>query len=757
MLRMKDGKRRRRVAKIQTSPGPSDAESVSEHRQLDNEAGGISEIIIEKDNPALKPAPGWHYLAIFLIPAVLYIVNPNWLFQNPGHMDPWYYFGLFKTFPRFHNLVPTYAGERMVWVFPGWVLVHLLGQVPGVIALHCSVFLASLYLLHDILRRLSDNQTAFAAAAVLGCHACFIGSNSWDYVESMSIALILATIALLVRGSSSPCPSRYVFFSGIAWAGVLYSYLAWAFLTPAYLYLVFRLIHKGRGTVREILSSAITVVCGGVAISLVLGSIYFLLGGHGIFFYINVISAIALSHITKNLVLMDPHWYRGASWLVFPLLAFAMAVVLALFSFLRKICLPDPCKAMIWFYLLCSFAMIYLTVRPLQLMAFSYFASVLMPGAFVILGITVLKVPTAMRGFLFYPTVAIGGLISIAPLAVRGLYTRELKYGLAVPLLLAVLAMIWRLIDQSSSALWSISVLFLSGASFGLAPGYATIAWTMDYRGRDISERVSRAMDAIIVRLPNDKYPVFWIDNYGSQLSAEYRGIMCSFITFRESMQSFPKVDRHYPPGTRIFTATEQQDITTGALYRLARAGMAATQVGQDLVRHNGTSYWITSLEVLPGTMANIRRGFQVVGLSDMDAAAFDTYHRASRRLGTKGFRVKRMTFAESGVYQFEIRYRLSGGSLTFGALSANDYGNAWIEQSKTPLEEDGEQVSWFRLGVKAGEPVDLALQRDSPLRERRDYFLTPPKLVVLRDTTNASPGAFDLVIEKPASASPPP
>ena len=58
-------------------------------------------------------APYWHYLVILVIPAVLWLINPNWLFQNLGHTDPWYYFGEFWHFPHFQSLLPTYAGERM--------------------------------------------------------------------------------------------------------------------------------------------------------------------------------------------------------------------------------------------------------------------------------------------------------------------------------------------------------------------------------------------------------------------------------------------------------------------------------------------------------------------------------------------------------------------------------------------------------------------------------------------------------------------
>jgi hypothetical protein len=164
----------------------------------------VSALSSENERWVPDPVPRWHYVAVFLIPVFLWMVNSNWVFNNIGHMDPWFYFGLFKHFPRIHNLLPSYPGERMTWVFPGWVLVHLLGHVHGVIVLHWSLFLISLYVLHYILRRLTDSRTAFAGTVLLGFYPCFIGSNGWDYLEGLSIALFLTSIALLLKASTSP-------------------------------------------------------------------------------------------------------------------------------------------------------------------------------------------------------------------------------------------------------------------------------------------------------------------------------------------------------------------------------------------------------------------------------------------------------------------------------------------------------------------------------------------------------------------------
>jgi hypothetical protein len=688
-----------------------------------------------------EPAPWWHYFVIFLIPAVLWSINPNWLFENLGHMDAWYYFGLFKTFPRFHNLLANYPGERMTWVFPGWVLVRWLGQVAGVIALHCGVFLISLYLFHYILRRLCDNLTAFAGAVLLGCHSCFIGSNGWDYVESMSIALLLTNIAILVKASFSARPQRYLFVSGMAWAALLYSYLAWTFLIPAYFCLGYGLIFPQRPAKGRIALSLLTVFCGGAATSLILAAIYYSLGGQRIFFYENVKMAIGLSQMTKNPYVTDSHWLGNASWLLFPALALGIAVVMAIRSLAGKIRLSRRVNALLGFYLLCWAAMIGLTIHQLRLLEFSYFASILMPGTFVVLGMWLFKPPANVPRFLFLATLAAGGMISVLPMGFHILYALGHVVGLYGPLALVAIAAVWRWIDRSSPVFWSLSILSVCGAVTGLLPGFPAAAWVMDYDGPQTSERVSRAMDAIIARLPADQYPRFWIDNSGARLTPEYRGIMCSFMVYRQSMWGFPKVDRTYSPGVHVFTITEQKEVTAGSLYRLARAGMAASVAGQDLISYHGISYWISDLLILPPSMENMRIGYEPVSLGREDSIAFEVGQGAPIS--------RRMIFAKPGVYQFELHYQLAGGGLTFGSLS--DSGG-WMERSSPPLEEAREQVSWFRLGVKAGAPVDLAAQADAAPNARPLRFVTPPKLEVFRDTGGAAPETFDFPMDRSAS-----
>jgi hypothetical protein len=390
-----------------------------------------------------------------------------------------------------------------------------------------------------------------------------------------------------------------------------------------------------------------------------------------------------------------------------------------------------------------------MTIRPNRLLAFDVRTSILIPGVFLTLAITVFRVPAQTRLWLYYLVTALAVLTCLAPLARTGLYEIAFHRGFIVPATLLILVLACaKLLRWADTPTWAVAVGLFAAVSFGLIPASTGTAWRMDYKGPDISERTTQAMKIVSRRLPPDRYPIFWYNDVDDHFSAEYRGIMCAFLTINESMLQFPKVSKHFGSGARIIALTEQRDVMPAASYILGRKDMPVALRSQDLIDYGGTSYWITQMEVLPLRMENLRRGFQSVRDDSGDERSLDFGRSYIRRGNTAAFH-KTITVPESGVYQFEVRYRTSGDSLIFGALSPGADGTKWIEQSGHALEEDGNQVRWFRLGAKAGTPVNLAIQLDCPANAP-PVFPVSPKLAVLRDTTGASLEVFDFLLQRP-------
>ncbi len=559
--------------------------------------------------PPRLSAPLWHYLLLCCFPALLTLINSNWAFQNLGHMDAWYYFGDFRHFPRFHLLAPDHIGnypnERIPWIFPGLVLVRLFGHVNGVFLLHCLVLVACLLLTHYILLRTTDYRTALAGAVLLGAYPCFIGATGWDYVDSMQMLLLAASIALLVKAARSGAHATlYVFLSGAAWSGILYLFLPWAAFTPIYFWLAVSLTAPGREFRRAAPRIAGILLLAGAFATAALWAIYLLLGAHGFFYRLNLMMALSLSNVSSN-PWISATWYREPTWLIVPVLALGLAALWSAASRFGLVTLPPERKWLLWFYLLCFAVMVGFTVHQTRLLASDHHMSVIIPATYVALGITVLRVPAPVRPWLFYTVVALAGTVSLSTLASPGSFHALLHWqaqlGGAV-LITALAAFSWWRHRQGHALCWAAIVLTLAAMSTALVPAYPGLAWKENYHGRESYERVARAIDVVMQRLPQDALPTFWFDNESDPLTGEFRGVMCAFLAHGQSQMHFPALDltRPFQGSEHLIVMTRDRAGAETARAVLARAGMPSLVKSQDLVQSGDASFWLAELQLLP-------------------------------------------------------------------------------------------------------------------------------------------------------------
>jgi hypothetical protein len=699
----KDGGNRRRKSAPQPLQ-PQKPEPSIDHRRA---AAALFNPIWQAFTTEVAPGPRfWHYLLIAVLPAIFTLLNRNWLFENGPHMDPWYYFGHLLHYPRFHNMLPEYPGERITWISAGYVFVHILGHLPGLITLHIVVVLATLFTLYYLLVRLVDGPTALLTTVALGCNSYFIGPNGWDFPEGLMFLFVLLSLALVVsdRGSKE---WLFLLLSGMTWAALLYTYVAWIALTPAYLYAVVLMVRRSGPILRTTVRVACWTGAGWLATSVSCAGLYALMGGRGFFFRRNIVQALNIGVRLKVSPWVDPDWIHKCTWLIFPVVAFLMASVAILPRFHQK---PGR-RALLAFHLLAVAAMVWLTFRPVRILAFDYHASILVPGVFLVFALQLFRVPNGATRLEWGVLLVAVTALSLAPLGSRFLANH------APPVILVVLAAFvilllacFNLFRPGRRSVWAAMVLLFAGASYALTPPATTTAWFYPYNGYAMSERVSMALKLIGGRIPANTYPAFWIDakELRAPLASEFRAIMCAFFTQSRSMWLFPLVDKVYEPGARLFLLSEQQDITAGPGYNLARNGMASRVVSQDRLSYDGVSYWVTQLEVLPPTLANFRKGFI--------------------RQDTPVAPGVSSTFTAAGIYQFELTGFPAG--IHFGALQAD--GRTWLEESGPAVNENGESILWFRLAVSAGEPVQLAVRSSGgePLANSAGL-----KISVLRDS----------------------
>ena len=566
------------------------------------------------------PVPWRNRLALFLLPCGIFILNPNWPFQSLWNMDPWYYFGEFIHFPHYQRLSAGYPGERLMWILPGFLLTHLLSPVYGLLALHLVFFWMAVGSMYYVVNRITDSRTALVTSCLLGCHPLFIGANGWSYLDGACIGYFLLTFALIVKAVSSRSSGLYLIFAGASWASLVYTYILWLALTPCCVFLYYALSPRDRreSIIKALWSLAYFVAffsAGAIILTLCLQAIHMLLygEGRGFFFYNNI--ATGLYHLTLAKSTWSSNnfdWIPRASWIVFPVLIFVLSIGLLLQYWRGATKLSTPDMVSIAIYLYCFLFLVVMTLRPNHLLEFDYFASMLIPPAFFVLALTVLKVPEALRGSQFYIFLALACGVCLAPLSKVNFYRLGLVHGLAFPYLIGLAAVAIGVMAPKQNSNWLLILCFLSFASFPLVPAYPGLAWRAQYDGLASTRRIASAIKLIESRLPLDAYPAFWINNVNGKFTVEYRAIMCGFQSHGLSMWEYPQLDkdRTYKPGTFLILITEDRGVFESANHTMSQAGMPLVLYGQDRIAtaKDGVSYWITYAKVQSGERAFSRK-----------------------------------------------------------------------------------------------------------------------------------------------------
>jgi hypothetical protein len=554
------------------------------------------------------------YFVLLIFPLVLFLINANWPFQDLGGMDPWYYFGTFIHFPHYQHLRPTYAGERLPWILPGFLLDKLFPPAYGDLVLHFCCFSIALLSLFYLVRHLTNDRTALLAAALMGGHPIFIAANGWAYLDGGCITYLLLTFVCLMR-SRSGHTAAWLLAAGACWAALVYTYIFWIVLTPCCVIFYLGLTPPSPWEGRRVLGFLSTrdIVAGGHFIGGALGltaglqSVHLLIfgAGHGFFFRNNIASALTFGSSDNHFVEPGYGWLTSNTAIVFAAATFVVSAAALLRHRSGSRPLSKAARTVLWCYIYAFLILVLFTVYKVRILAFSYYADMLVPLLFLALAVTALPVPKNLPRPLFTATLAVGFILPSLPLWDPRLHLSGLPSRLSAHYSLAIAGAMLPLVSGRRSA-WALCVACLSAVSFGLMPQHASVAWRMNYDGLGASIRVGDAIRRIEASLPYNAYPVFWIDNFGSPYTAEYRAIMCSFLAHSASMWHYPKVDvgvdskpASFPPGTAIILITEKRDVFGQAADAMAEMGMRLRLTGQQLVARDDVSYWLTFTEVL--------------------------------------------------------------------------------------------------------------------------------------------------------------
>ncbi len=709
--------------------------------------------------PASDSDKSIHWAILLGLPWLLFVLNPNWTFQGFGNMDPFYYFGHFIHFPHQQRLLPTYAGERLPWLLPGYALVHLLTPVYGTMALHFLAYYVCVFSLYSIVRRFADTRSALLTTCTMGCHPYFIAAHGTDYVNGGCLAYCLLAFALLVRSGTAASPSRWVFAAGMSWAAVVYTYLFWIVLTPACL-LLYLAVDESSGSAHgawrerlQRISLRAAAFAGGVlALTLVLVIAHGLIfGGTGLEFQRSSINAaIGLSQMSSNPYVTGKFSLSFADWLVFPGLTGLLSVMLLLPPLRRRLQLRAGTSKLLLAYFYFFTVMVIMTVRTTRMLEFDYFAAILLPAMFVVLGVTIFLVPVPTANPRFWFVLLLTCSISLAPLGVPGLYKRPPVLAAALPGLLVSGGIALRFLRPKSVFGWSAGMLALAAAGFCMIPRLGGLAWQMPANWMNVTRRVGEAVQTINNRMPADKYPAFW---YNEAERGEYQTIMVSFLSHGNSMGHFPalEVGRKYNPGQVLVLLNGRKGVFAPAARIMERAGMPLSLLWEQKITTPDVSYWITATEVQPPGEPTVSKSlpqpvspgeFELDGVKE-PGHTFGlerwvpsyTPTEMTARMARDGLYITTakpqfayavmyplLTTLSDGLYEFRLTYRVAQGELAFGALSA-DLSN-WIGQAGPPESHGANLVRTFALLLNRGDTFRLAISNNRPGSDQPSSFV---------------------------------
>jgi hypothetical protein len=534
---------------------------------------------------------------LLALPFLLLLINRNWPFQDFGDTDAFIYFGHFQHFPRYQILRPTYAGERTAWIIPGYALVHLFGPVYGTLALHFAFYELAVLSLFWTVTRFAGTEAGFLCAAALGIHPYFLSSNGTDYVMGGLIGYSLATFALLVRAALKP--SRWtLLFAGFLWAAVVFTYPLWLAFTPACALIYLAPIEKRR--LKSLIAAAIPFAVGFALLGAGLFVFHRLVFGTASpgFFEISLSTARYLNNLSDSLWAARNFSVTYADWLVFPGAAAGLSLLILIPAIRRWLALPPATAWLAAAYLWMAAVMVIMTLRPARYLEFDYFATFLIPGTFLVLGVSFFRIPHSSNKPLFWPlfwiVLAAAIALAIAPLAKPGLYVKPPILGAVVPGLFLALAVSLRLLRPQSRAAIIPAAFAMAASCYCLAPAVGGIAWRDPRDWMAAQARIAESVRIIETRLPRDQFPAFWYPQSDPN-GLEFHGIAWSFGSHMNSMPDFPAVNSamKYSPGQILILVTA----APGA-FEIASSQLPLSLLWKQQVASGSVHYWLTATQV---------------------------------------------------------------------------------------------------------------------------------------------------------------
>ncbi len=687
-------------------------------------------------------------LAVLVLPLLILSFDASAFFSIAGWLDAWIYHGFFTHLVEYKsNLFQnTYYGSRMSWILPGYVVNHLFTPVPANYVLHLAVYYTGALSLYYILNCFYNRYTALLGCLAFTCYPHVWSAIGTDYVDGPGLAYYLLALAFMTNAIRTDRPQVPLTAAGAAFAATVYTNLTWLPFAPllvAY-YLYLRRPETLSAARHQLLESARCLAVGGLVVTAGLCIANYAIDGRFWFYAPSVQWAMGNGGKPNPSKAASYEWIGSAHWLLY----IGIALATTLLYGIRRLLVRDEKanRATDFFqvhFLYCLALWIAIELKGWPLLELPYYASYLIPAAFLALtpvlfffsskGASRYLIPLGAAVILFAPwSPALIPLLKIVPvIGISGL----LVFGIGCIAARALL--------PGKRATLVVGLVGFSAINFYLLGPLGLLDRLNKPRGgEDAFIRMTKTVQDID-RARHGQKVQFWYNLHDPNV-AEFDSINSFFLwgytwIGREFPAiSVPAAELVKAPGVIAVLSTSDD---TATLMRQADSalrvrGLVPALRARNRTDYQGVHYVATLLEVtadltktspLAVTFGQDKQTGTLAHAADpLQTARFPVDRWALRefpggggevRPGDDGVYVRTPGFhnaygaiygtlapAADGDYRFVLRYQNRSGHMTFGIIQADNW--EWLRQAGAPSIDGSIYTKECTVSLRAGQRV---------------------------------------------------
>ncbi|MEX0267933.1 glycosyltransferase family 39 protein [Leptolyngbyaceae cyanobacterium UHCC 1019] len=561
----------------------------------------------------------WEILLLLLLPFLLLLINQIWIFHPNGAIDPWIYSGYFIRLKQYLIAFPdAYYGSRLSWILPGYLAYSLFPPLVANYVLHLGFYYLATLSLYLILQPSVGRRAAFLTSISMGCYAFFLLAMGWDYVDGAGITYFLLTVLMLSWAARKERWALWMGLAGVFFGALIYTNVILLIFAPPLLiyYILTNRPHQRGKTLIKIAA----FVGGILAITLVLGSISYAIGGKFFFFMPSVNFALGNAGKPNPWRIDWREWLPEATWLILPLVVVLGSTASLVLSQVRKPFAPSDVVPLQAIFIVSCLSMIVLEVKAVPVLQHIHYVSYLIPPLFLAMGVPLKSLRGLSNGS--FVSVATFALILIVFPLIAVLVSSDQPIALSLLFLAALLFSVASDFNQKKvGSILAIALLTIS-ASFSFAQGWTINQSVKQLQANAVSSKAaidSHLTVSTVQKLFREIDPTvsvfFWyslkeLEVYRSISSATlwgYRLIGEEFPGLQEpgvssstplSPQRLSGLKTQLTASPKVAIFSQQEDALQQAINSLKTVGFTAKSIATYPIKQDTIAFTITIIEV---------------------------------------------------------------------------------------------------------------------------------------------------------------